>query len=125
MMCGTVQGLPIILSGRDMIGVAFTGSGKTLVFTLPMLMMALQEEVRLPLVRGARRVPHSRGMHPHALHMLAARCIATHNPPAACLSMPWPTLLTSCSMMLRSSVKLSMVCCPLSFGGVGLHPKLR
>ena len=35
-----------------MIGVAFTGSGKTLVFTLPMLMMALQEEVRLPLVRG-------------------------------------------------------------------------
>ena len=48
----TLQGLPIILSGRDMIGVAFTGSGKTLVFTLPMLMMALQEEVRLPLVRG-------------------------------------------------------------------------
>lgn len=47
-----LQGLPIILSGRDMIGVAFTGSGKTLVFTLPMLMMALQEEVRLPLVRG-------------------------------------------------------------------------
>ncbi len=35
-----------------MIGVAFTGSGKTLVFSLPMLMMALQEEVRLPLVRG-------------------------------------------------------------------------
>ncbi len=35
-----------------MIGVAFTGSGKTLVFTLPMLMMALQEEVRLPLERG-------------------------------------------------------------------------
>lgn len=49
-----MQGLPVILSGRDMIGVAFTGSGKTLVFTLPMLMMALQEEVRLPLERGAR-----------------------------------------------------------------------
>ncbi|MED6127769.1 DEAD-box ATP-dependent RNA helicase 35, partial [Stylosanthes scabra] len=29
-----VQGLPVILSGRDMIGVAFTGSGKTLVFAL-------------------------------------------------------------------------------------------
>ena len=52
-----MQGLPIILSGRDMIGVAFTGSGKTLVFTLPMLMMALQEEVRLPLVRGAVAPP--------------------------------------------------------------------
>ena len=41
-----------------MIGVAFTGSGKTLVFTLPMLMMALQEEVRLPLVRGAHPAWH-------------------------------------------------------------------
>ena len=42
-----------------MIGVAFTGSGKTLVFTLPMLMMALQEEVRLPLERGVSLDHHS------------------------------------------------------------------
>ncbi len=43
-MCGVtqMQGLPVILSGRDMIGIAFTGSGKTLVFALPMLMAALQ-----------------------------------------------------------------------------------
>ncbi|KAJ6737465.1 ATP-DEPENDENT RNA HELICASE DBP3 [Salix viminalis] len=27
-----VQGLPVILTGRDMIGIAFTGSGKTLVY---------------------------------------------------------------------------------------------
>ncbi|EFJ07913.1 hypothetical protein SELMODRAFT_132834 [Selaginella moellendorffii] len=39
-----VQGLPVILSGRDMIGIAFTGSGKTLVFVLPLIMLALQEE---------------------------------------------------------------------------------
>ena len=38
-----IQGLPVVLSGRDMIGIAFTGSGKTLTFALPMLMMALQE----------------------------------------------------------------------------------
>ena len=31
-------------------GAAFTGSGKTLAFVLPMLMVALQEEARLPLV---------------------------------------------------------------------------
>lgn len=37
-----------------MIGVAFTGSGKTLVFALPLLMMALQEEIRMPLEPGAR-----------------------------------------------------------------------
>lgn len=37
-----VQGLPVLLSGRDMIGVAFTGSGKTLAFSLPVAMLALQ-----------------------------------------------------------------------------------
>lgn len=47
-----VQGLPVALSGRDMIGIAFTGSGKTMVFTLPMVMFALQEEARMPLARG-------------------------------------------------------------------------
>lgn len=47
-----IQGLPTILAGRDMIGVAFTGSGKTLVFALPMIMLALQEEARMTLERG-------------------------------------------------------------------------
>ena len=44
-----VQGIPVALSGRDMVGVAFTGSGKTLVFSLPLVMAALQEEIRMPL----------------------------------------------------------------------------
>jgi ATP-dependent RNA helicase DDX41 len=35
-----------------MIGIAFTGSGKTLAFCLPLIMMALEEEVKLPFVRG-------------------------------------------------------------------------
>ncbi|KAJ9510876.1 hypothetical protein QJQ45_027716 [Haematococcus lacustris] len=47
-----IQGLPVALAGRDMIGIAFTGSGKTLVFCLPMLLIALQEEMRMPLIRG-------------------------------------------------------------------------
>lgn len=47
-----VQGIPVILSGRDMIGIAFTGSGKTLTFVLPMVMAALEEEVRMPLERN-------------------------------------------------------------------------
>ena len=46
------QGLPCALSGRDMIGIAFTGSGKTVAFSLPLIMLALQEELRLPLGRG-------------------------------------------------------------------------
>ena len=40
------------LSGRDMIGIAFTGSGKTLVFTLPIIMFSLEQEKRLPFSRG-------------------------------------------------------------------------
>ncbi|KAK1265843.1 DEAD-box ATP-dependent RNA helicase 35 [Acorus gramineus] len=47
-----VQGLPVILSGRDMIGIAFTGSGKTLVFVLPLIMVALQEELMMPIAPG-------------------------------------------------------------------------
>lgn len=39
-------------SGRDIIGIAFTGSGKTLAFCLPLIMMALEEETKLPFIRG-------------------------------------------------------------------------
>ncbi|OBZ82207.1 DEAD-box ATP-dependent RNA helicase 35 [Choanephora cucurbitarum] len=47
-----IQGLPVALKGRDMIGIAFTGSGKTLTFSLPLVMFALEAEVRLPLSQG-------------------------------------------------------------------------
>jgi superfamily II DNA/RNA helicase len=35
-----------------MIGIAFTGSGKTLAFSLPLLMLALEAELKLPLIQG-------------------------------------------------------------------------
>ncbi|KAH9257841.1 hypothetical protein BASA81_003860 [Batrachochytrium salamandrivorans] len=38
-----MQGLPVCLSGRDMIGVASTGSGKTLCFAIPAVMIVLEE----------------------------------------------------------------------------------
>ncbi|VDB95568.1 unnamed protein product [Peniophora sp. CBMAI 1063] len=47
-----VQGLPVAFSGRDMIGIAFTGSGKTLAFCLPLIMLAMEEEAKLPFIRG-------------------------------------------------------------------------
>ena len=47
-----MQGIPALLSGRDMIGIAFTGSGKTLVFTLPLVMFCLEQEIKLPFAKG-------------------------------------------------------------------------
>lgn len=47
-----LQGIPTVLSGRDMIGIAFTGSGKTLTFALPMIMFALRAETKKELVKG-------------------------------------------------------------------------
>mmetsp|Transcript_115053 Transcript_115053/g.199619 ORF Transcript_115053/g.199619 Transcript_115053/m.199619 type:complete len:637 (+) Transcript_115053:124-2034(+) len=41
-----MQGIPAVLAGRDMIGIAFTGSGKTLVFGLPMILMSLEQELK-------------------------------------------------------------------------------
>ncbi|KXN66013.1 P-loop containing nucleoside triphosphate hydrolase protein [Conidiobolus coronatus NRRL 28638] len=35
-----------------MIGIAFTGSGKTLAFSLPLVMLALEQEMKLPFVQG-------------------------------------------------------------------------
>ncbi|CAH1170496.1 unnamed protein product [Phaedon cochleariae] len=47
-----IQGIPTVLSGRDMIGIAFTGSGKTLVFVLPLVMFCLEQEIKLPFIKN-------------------------------------------------------------------------
>ncbi|CAG9770534.1 unnamed protein product [Ceutorhynchus assimilis] len=47
-----IQGIPTVLSGRDMIGIAFTGSGKTLVFVLPLIMFCLEQEVKMPFIKN-------------------------------------------------------------------------
>lgn len=47
-----LQGLPVALGGRDMIGIASTGTGKTLAFSLPLVMLAVEEESRMQLVQG-------------------------------------------------------------------------
>lgn len=35
-----------------MIGIAFTGSGKTLVFVLPLVMFCLEQEVKMPFIKN-------------------------------------------------------------------------
>ncbi|KAH7722522.1 putative DEAD box protein-box ATP-dependent RNA helicase 35 [Aphelenchoides avenae] len=54
-ICPTViqmQGIPVALKGRDMIGIASTGSGKTLTFVLPLIMFCLEQEVSMRFERG-------------------------------------------------------------------------
>lgn len=41
-----------MLAGRDLIGIAFTGSGKTLVFVLPLILFCVEQEVCLPFIRN-------------------------------------------------------------------------
>ncbi|KAF2359880.1 DEAD/DEAH box helicase domain [Trinorchestia longiramus] len=43
-----MQGIPAVLTGRDIIGIAFTGSGKSMVFILPLVMFCLEQETALP-----------------------------------------------------------------------------
>ena len=47
-----MAGIPAILSGRDLIGIAYTGSGKTLVYVLPLIMFCLEQEVMLAFDGG-------------------------------------------------------------------------
>ena len=46
-----MQGIPAAFTGRDMIGISFTGSGKTLSFSIPLIMAALEQEIEMPFVR--------------------------------------------------------------------------
>lgn len=45
-----MQGIPAALSGRDIIGIAYTGSGKSLAFVLPLVLFAIEAEERLEFV---------------------------------------------------------------------------
>lgn len=47
-----LQGIPTVLSGRDLIGIAFTGSGKTFVFVLPLIMFCVEQEISLPFMKN-------------------------------------------------------------------------
>ncbi|CAD7935522.1 unnamed protein product [Amoebophrya sp. A120] len=47
-----MQGIPAALAGRDLIGIAFTGSGKTMCFLLPLIMKAMECELKKPMSEG-------------------------------------------------------------------------
>ncbi|PRP76730.1 putative ATP-dependent RNA helicase DDX41 [Planoprotostelium fungivorum] len=47
-----IQGLPVVLSKRDVIGIAYTGSGKTMVFSIPMVIFSIEDELLMPVQSG-------------------------------------------------------------------------
>ena len=44
--------IPSILLGRDLIAISFTGTGKSLAFILPSIMLALEEENKMPIIEN-------------------------------------------------------------------------
>uniref|UniRef100_A0A8B9SJR2 Probable ATP-dependent RNA helicase DDX41 n=1 Tax=Anas platyrhynchos TaxID=8839 RepID=A0A8B9SJR2_ANAPL len=89
------------LSGRDMIGIAFTGSGKTLVFTLPVIMFCLEQEKRLPF---------SKREGPYGLIICPSRELArqTHG-----------IIEYYCRLLQEDG--LPPLRCALCIGGIGVH----
>ena len=47
-----MQGIPVAFTGRDMIGISFTGSGKTLSFAIPLIMASLEQEIGMPFIKN-------------------------------------------------------------------------
>lgn len=70
-----MQGLPAVLSGRDMIGIAFTGTGKTMVFALPILMFTLDQESKIPFLPSEG--PYGLILGPSVIHLTTL--LATKN----------------------------------------------
>ena len=54
------QAIPVVLSGRDLVGCAQTGTGKTAAFTLPMLERLTQSRRRTPASQLSTPVEHKR-----------------------------------------------------------------
>ncbi|KAF5330114.1 hypothetical protein D9758_018138 [Tetrapyrgos nigripes] len=97
-----LQGIPVAFSGRDLIGIAFTGSGKTLAFCLPLIMLALEEEAKLPFV-------HSEG--PVGVILCPSRELATQT---------YENILTWCSALSRDG-KYPHLNVLLCIGGISMN----
>ncbi|KAK9887357.1 hypothetical protein WA026_022026 [Henosepilachna vigintioctopunctata] len=96
-----IQGIPTVLSGRDMIGIAFTGSGKTLVFVLPLIMFCLEQEFKLPFIKNEG---------PYGLIICPSRELAKQT---------YDIIQHFCSFTIKHS--LPEVRCCLAIGGVPIQ----
>lgn len=99
-----MQGLPTVLSGRDMIGIAFTGSGKTMVFVLPLIMFSLEQELQLPFIKDEG---------PYGLIICPSRELAKQT---------FEIIQHYCNCLVESGMPSLRVC--LCIGGVSVKEQL-
>lgn len=86
-----MQRLPVALAGRDMAGIIFTGRGKTVTLDLPLIMAALEEEMRMSLIGRERLVEIILGL-PWHMTVLASETAALLREEAMEMAMmmePW------------------------------------
>ncbi|TFK25010.1 DEAD-box protein abstrakt [Coprinopsis marcescibilis] len=101
-----LQGIPAAFSGRDIIGIAFTGSGKTLTFCIPLIMLALEEEAKMPFVQGEG---------PVGIILCPSRELA---------SQTFDNIVTWCSALAQSG-KYPQLNCVLCIGGISMNEQSR
>lgn len=101
-----MQGLPAVLSGRDIIGIAFTGSGKTLVFVLPIIMFCIEQEIELPFKRNEG---------PYGLIIVPSRELARQI---------YEIIENYSRSMNRIDPKMPLLRCCLCIGGVSVKEQL-
>ncbi|HTF14035.1 MAG TPA: DEAD/DEAH box helicase, partial [Burkholderiales bacterium] len=93
------QAIPVVLAGRDLLGAAQTGTGKTAGFTLPMLQ----------LLAGKSNVSHSPARHP-------IRCLVL---------VPTRELAVQVQESVRTYGKHMKLRTTVIYGGVGFEPQVQ
>ncbi|HEY6240522.1 MAG TPA: DEAD/DEAH box helicase [Burkholderiales bacterium] len=93
------QAIPVVLAGRDLLGAAQTGTGKTAGFTLPMLQ----------LLAGKSNISHSPARHP-------VRCLVL---------VPTRELAAQVEESIRTYGKHMKLRTAVIYGGVGFGPQVQ
>ncbi len=130
------KAIPAVLSGRDVVGAAQTGTGKTAAFVLPILARLLGEEHRGGEHRAAehRAAEHrpAHGAHaahaphgPHAAHAPAARAAAGPRRLRALILTPTRELAAQVETNARDYARFTDLEVGVVYGGVPLPPQER
>ncbi len=103
------QAIPVVLAGRDLLGAAQTGTGKTAGFTLPLLQ----------LLATKTRAGHSPARHP-----AVGAGFSAPRPPRALVLVPTRELAAQVQESVRAYGKHLRLRTTVIYGGVGFNPQV-